>query len=58
MKLKKLVKEAMRMIGFRVSETEYQVIEEKAKKFTEGNVSEWVRYASVNMEPKASEVTQ
>lgn len=46
------------MIGFRVSETEYQVIEEKAKKFTEGNVSEWVRYASVNMEPKASEVTQ
>lgn len=54
--LKKLVKEAMRMIGFRVSDSEFKVIEAKAKKYTGGNVSEWVRYASINMEPKATEI--
>lgn len=55
--LKSVVKEVMTSIGLRVSETERAIIEAKAKKFTKGNVSEWVRYAAINMQPKKEDVT-
>lgn len=54
--LKSAIKEIMRMIGFRCTETEYQLIEEKAKKHTNGNVSEWVRFAAIHMEPGKDDV--
>lgn len=55
--LKHMVKEAMRMIAARVSDAEYKAIEQKAKKYADGNVSEWIRYAAVNMEPKKDDLT-
>ena len=46
----------MRMIAARVSADEYRVIEQKAKQYAGGNVSEWIRYASVNMVPRKDDL--
>lgn len=54
--LKKLVKEVLRPVNFKISPTEYEVLEEKAKQFTNGNVSEWIRYASLNYKPSKTEL--
>lgn len=39
----------------RISLDEMKKIEKKASKFTNGNVSDWIRYASINMEPNVDD---
>lgn len=54
--LKKLVKEELRPVNFKIAPSEYEKLEEKAKQYTNGNVSEWIRYAALNHKPSKSEL--
>lgn len=53
--LKKSLKDQRIML--KLSERERAQIQANADMFTEGNLSEWIRYASINMTPKKSDLT-
>lgn len=40
----------------KVTRDDYEIIKEKANQYTEGNVSEWVRYASTKLLPKSDDL--
>jgi len=42
----------MKVINFKASRGDMKQIKEKADKYTEGNVSAWIRYAATQLEPK------
>lgn len=42
----------------KLDEAERKHIQSKANKFTRGNISEWVRYAAIHLEPKAADLTE
>ena len=54
--LKSLIVEKRKLYNFKVLDEELAVIEKKAKKFARGNISAWVRYASMNHVPKEMEL--
>lgn len=57
MKLKTLKSgKKSRYLPVKVTQEDYAVIKEKAIQYTEGNVSEWVRYASTTLLPKSSDL--
>jgi len=43
-------------LNARVPTSDMEIIREKARRHTKGNVSEWVRYASTRFEPSAEEL--
>jgi len=45
-----------RNINFKVNENELMKIRENAKKYTEGNISRWIRYAAIKLEPKSEDI--
>ena len=40
-----------RPFNIKVTETEYSTLKVKAQRYTDGNVSAWVRYAALNLKP-------
>lgn len=54
--LKSLLKESKRLVNFEATESERRRIFEKAEKYCNGNMSEWIRYAAVNHEPNEEEL--
>lgn len=51
--LKSCIKEARMLINFEASLTEKAAFVQNAKRYTAGNLSEWLRYASRYYQPKA-----
>jgi hypothetical protein len=49
--LKKMVKQELKPINFKCADSDREKIVEKAKEFTKGNVSEWIRHAAMNYSP-------
>lgn len=45
-----------RPFNIKVTETEYTVLQTKAQRYTDGNISAWVRYAALNLQPKPEDV--
>lgn len=41
-----------RMVALKLNEAEYSAIEKKAKKYADGNISAFLRYAGIHFEPK------
>lgn len=56
MRLKKEKKTKFKRIEVRASEQEKNDIQLKANLYTDGNISEWIIYASMNYKPKKSEL--
>jgi len=56
LRLKKVKRDPGKNLTFRISEKEYNNVLKKAAVFTDGNVSEWVRYASQNFMPRKSDL--
>ena len=54
--LKKMIKQTLKVINFKISDDERKVLKQKALQYTGGNVSEWLRYAAMNHVPKPSEL--
>lgn len=44
-------------VNFKLSPADKRRIEEKARQFARGNVSFWIRYASMHFQPQAKELT-
>lgn len=42
-----------KMVALKLNDAEWAAIEKKAKKYADGNVSAFLRYAGMNFEPKA-----
>ncbi len=55
-KLKKLKKDEMIMRTFKLTALELKELEAKANKYTDGNVSLWLRYAGKNHVPAAKDL--
>lgn len=51
MRLKKSKKNKTSRLAFRCTEDEENKMQQKANLYTEGNVSEWIIYASLNFVP-------
>lgn len=49
-------KEKSFLYNFKVKPGLYQTIKDRARKYTAGNVSAWIKLASVNYEPKIDQV--
>ena len=47
-----------RLFNLRLSEMEYKAIQEQANKYTNGNMSAWLRYAALNMTPKGEHINK
>lgn len=43
-------------ILIKVNDTEYQDILAKANTYTDGNISKWIRYAAIYLEPKEEDL--
>jgi len=56
LRLKKVKRESRHNMTFRISEKEYNAVLRKAAVHTDGNVSEWVRYAAQNFTPRRSDL--
>jgi hypothetical protein len=55
--LKTLDKEKRRNFTMRMSAEEMKQLQEKADLYTNGNLSQWIRYAAFNYVPKKSELS-
>lgn len=45
-----------RLINIKVTETELKAIKAKARRYTAGNLSSWIRYSSIELKPKAKDL--
>ena len=51
--LKQCIKKAVRkLMNFKVTDEERALMQAKADKYTNGNVSDWLRYAGTKLDPK------
>jgi len=55
LRLKKVKKDLKTNFTLRMSAEEYNNIQQKALVHTNGNVSEWIRYAAQNCTPRKSD---
>lgn len=46
------------VLGFRVDQDQRNRIKAQADKYTKGNISEWCRFAAMNMEPRPSDLVE
>jgi hypothetical protein len=44
------------LMTVKVSKAEFERIKAKAKRYAAGNLSEWVRYAAIELEPKPDDL--
>jgi hypothetical protein len=58
MKLKSSLEKIVKLRNFRTTDQEWELIKRKAALYTGGNVSEWIRFASIELEPKASDLVK
>ena len=56
--LKHLCKEKRVNVNLKATKEEIKIIKEKADEFTKGNVSAWVRYASMNCKPPRAAIKE
>jgi hypothetical protein len=56
MKIKKPVKEKPVLINLKVLKADMELIVNRAKKYADGNVSMWLRYAGSNHIPKKKDL--
>lgn len=56
MRLKKEKKNKNEMIAARVSKQQLNKIKINANLYTDGNISEWILYASINCKPKKKDI--
>ena len=60
--MKKVLKSAAvprpQMISIKVSKLEHQRLKAKARKWAGGSMSDWVRYACLELEPKMEDLTE
>lgn len=54
--LKQVAENHRRMMALKVSQKEKRLMQERAKHYCEGNLSEWIRYAALNHRPLESEL--
>ena len=57
MRLRKDNKKNKDTVTIRMDETERNKAQQKADLYCEGNLSEWIRYASINCVPKKKDLT-
>lgn len=50
-------KPKLKLINLKVSPDDIKAIRAKAKKFTNGNISSWIRYAATQLTPKKKDVS-
>jgi hypothetical protein len=43
------------LFNFKLNQNEMNLLKEKANLYTEGNISEWIRYATLKLEPKSDD---
>jgi len=57
MRLRHLQKETKtKLLTVKVTEIDLDTIREKAKLYTDGNISEWIRYSSTQLLPKSTDI--
>lgn len=56
MKLKKTKKNAPVLVNFKMEKADIKLMVSKAKKYTKGNISQWLRFSSVNHVPKRKDL--
>jgi hypothetical protein len=44
------------MVNVKLTKAERKLLQMKADKYTGGNVSEWLRYAGMNLDPRAQDL--
>jgi len=54
--LKSSIKEKKMILPIKLTKEEKKQLQEKADKYTGGNVSAWVRYAAIKLEPKSADL--
>lgn len=55
--LKHLRPEEKTQLNIVVSKHEKKIIEQKAARYTKGNMTEWVRYATVHLDPRKEDLS-
>jgi hypothetical protein len=55
-RIKKVKRETRSNLTIRLSQIEYNQVLQKALTYTEGNISEWVRYAAQNCMPRKADL--
>lgn len=55
--LKSLVKTKLKIQNFKASAEDMITFKKKADQYTNGNVSEWIRFAASNHRPRKSQLT-
>lgn len=56
-KVLKKMQRRQRLVNFKVSEEEYERIQKKADEFAAGNLSEWIRFATMHLSPASDDLT-
>jgi len=57
MKLRHLQKETKsKLLTVKVTEEDLETIREKARLYTDGNISEWIRYSSTELLPRSMDL--
>lgn len=57
--IKKIVNtKRARLINLKVAPSEFKVFTTKARKYTGGNISAWIRYAGTELTPRATDLTR
>ena len=57
MKLKQLQRENKnKLLTVKVTPSDFDIIRNKAELYTEGNISEWIRYSSTLLNPKSKDL--
>lgn len=46
------------LVTFKVSKAEQEKMRENAEKWAAGNLSEWIRYAAMELEPKTEHLVE
>lgn len=47
-----------KLINFKCTDEELAVIKAKAEKYANGNLSEWIRYAAIELEPRSKDLVK
>lgn len=56
MRLKKPKKEKAILVNFKIEKNLLRMLTAKAKKYANGNISRWLRFAGINHVPKRKEL--
>jgi hypothetical protein len=55
----RLIKRDIKIVrNFKATNSEWEEIQAKANIYCNGNASEWIRYAAIHLDPKASDLVE